>query len=277
MSLQPGQTTLARPVSKDGIGLHTGSRSSLTLLPAAPHAGIVFICGSGAEIPATAEQVVDTRRCTTLGRGGARVMTVEHVLSALYGMGVDNVRIEVQGEEIPACDGSAQEWVKLIRRAGLRRLEAPREMLTLGKAVWVAEGDSWGVAAPAPRLTLAVGVDYGEEVVGRQTLWLPVTATRYARELAPARTFGFEHEVETLLAAGLARGGTRENAIVVRSDGYSAPLRFPDEAVRHKAMDALGDLALCGGRLRAHVALVRPSHRLTTELALALRQAGRIA
>ena len=273
MGSQPFQTTLARPVSKDGVGLHTGRRSSLTLLPAVSDAGIVFIC-DGVEIPATAEQVVDTRRATTLGQGEARVMTVEHLLSALYGLEMDNARIEVQGEEIPACDGSAREWVELIRGAGVRRLEAPRQTLTLAEAVWVGDGESWAIAAPAPRLTLAVGVDYGDTVVGRQVLWLPVTPARYARELAPARTFGFAHEVEALRAAGLAQGGTAENAVVVQPEGYSVPLRFPDEVVRHKAMDALGDLSLCGGRLQAHVTLVRPGHRLATKLAAALREVG---
>jgi UDP-3-O-[3-hydroxymyristoyl] N-acetylglucosamine deacetylase len=276
MSLPPRQTTLARSVSKAGIGLHTGRRSSLTLLPAAPDAGIVFICRSGEEIPAVAERVVETRRGTTLGQGEARVMTVEHVLSALCGRGVDNARLEVAGEEIPACDGSAQEWVELIRQAGVTRLDAPRKALKLAEAVWVGEGEAWGVAVPGVKFTLAVGVDFGEAVVGRQTWWGPVTPARYARELAPARTFGFAHEVEALLAAGLAQGGTAENAVVVTPEGYSVPLRFPNEAVRHKAMDAIGDLALCGGRLQAHVTLVRPSHRLVTKLALAMRQAGRL-
>lgn len=272
--MSPRQTTLARPVSKDGIGLHTGRESSLTLLPAAPDAGIVFICGSGAEIPAVAERVVETRRSTTLGQGGARVMTVEHVLSALWGLGVDNARIEVRGEEVPACDGSAREWVELVRQAGVTRLGAPRRALTLREAVWVGEGEMWAVAVPGEKFTLAVGVDFGESVVGRQTWWGSVTPARYARELAPARTFGFAHEVEALLAAGLGQGGTAENAVIVTADGYSVPLRFPDEVVRHKAMDAIGDLALCGARLQAQVTLVRPSHRLVTKLAGALREAG---
>jgi len=184
---------------------------------------------------------------------------------------VDNARIEIEGEEIPACDGSAREWVELIRQAGVRRLEMPAKTLSLREAVWFSEGESWAVAVPGPRFTLAVGVDYGDEVVGRQEMWLLVTPGRYARELAPARTFGFAHEIEALLAAGLAKGGSEENAIIVRPDGYSVPLRFSDEIVRHKAMDAIGDLALCGARLKVHVTLVRPSHRLTTGLARALR------
>ena len=281
MSPQPTQTTLARPVSTEGLGLHTGRSASLSLLPTDPGAGLVFHCG-GVAIPATAEHVVGTRRCTTLGRGEARVMTVEHLLSALYGMGVDNARIEIEGEEVPAGDGSAKGWVELIRRAGVKRLDSPRRPLAPAEAVWVADGQAdtagsaqgWAVAIPGPRLALAVGVDFGDATVGQQQLWLPVTPAHYARDLAPARTFAFAHEVEALREAGLAQGGTADNAVVVQPEGYSVPLRFPDEIVRHKAMDAVGDLALCGSRLRAQVVLVRPSHRLVTQLALALRKAG---
>jgi UDP-3-O-[3-hydroxymyristoyl] N-acetylglucosamine deacetylase len=277
MGSQPRQTTLARPVSKEGIGLHTGAVSALTLVPAAPNAGIVFVCPSGEEVAALADQVTSTARATALGRGGARAASVEHLLSALYGLGIDNVRVELHGEEVPACDGSAQEWVALIRRAGVRRLAARRRRVALREAVWVSEKDSWAVALPGARFTLAVGVDYGDPVVGRQELWLPVTPARYARDLAPARTFAFEHEVEALLAAGLARGGSEENALVVGPTGYSRPLRFPDEAVRHKAADAVGDLALCGFRLAAHVVLVRPSHRVCVMLARELQGLGALA
>jgi UDP-3-O-[3-hydroxymyristoyl] N-acetylglucosamine deacetylase len=271
MSLQPRQTTLAQSVSMTGVGLHTGARSTVTLLPAAADAGIVFVFPSGARLPATAEHVVSTQRGTTLGADGVEVATVEHLLSALYGLGVDNVEVALDGKEIPAGDGSAQDWVELIGVAGVEVLEAHTAPLRLARAVWVGEGETWAVATPAMGLSLAVGIDFGDAVVGRQELWLPITPERYAVELAPARTFGFLHEVEALRAAGLARGGTEENALVVTSDGYLTPPRFPDEAVRHKAMDAVGDLALCGGRLEASVTLIRPSHRLVTELARALR------
>ncbi len=274
MGSQPRQTTLARPVSTEGIGLHTGAVSALTLLPAAPNAGIVFVCPSGEEVPALADHVTSTARATTLGRGGARAASVEHLLSALYGLGIDNVRVELHGEEVPACDGSAREWVALIRQAGVQRLGAPRRRVTLRGAVWAGEKDSWAVALPASRFTLAVGIDFGDPVVGRQDLWLSVTPGRYARELAPARTFAFQHEVEALLAAGLAKGGNEENALVVGPAGYSRPLRFPDEAVRHKAADAVGDLALCGFRLAAQVVLVRPSHRVCVMLARELQGIG---
>lgn len=275
MSLQPSQTTLARPVSETGIGLHTGAKSALTLLPAAADTGLVFVCAGGVEIPATAEYVVDTRRGTTLGRDESRLSTVEHVLSALYGMGLDNVRIEIEGPEVPALDGSARPWVDLLRRTGKRRLVAPRRELALREAVWAGEGDCWAVATPGRELSLAAGIDFGDAVVGRQSLWLPVTPARYARDLAPARTFAFASEVEALRAAGLAQGGSLENTLVVGPDGYLNAPRFPDEAVRHKTMDAVGDLALCGFRLRAQVTLVRPGHKVCVALALRLRAMAR--
>ncbi len=274
MRLLARQTTLAQPVSLDGLGLHTGAQCSLTLQPAPPDAGLVFLCPSGARVPALAEYVVETRRCTTLGSANTRISTVEHLLSALFGLGVDNALLSISGPEVPACDGSAREWVAVLRRAGLRRLEAPRRELVLSEPVWVGEGEAWGVATPASRFTLFVGVDFGDAVIGRQRHWLPVTPGRYVRELAAARTFCFAHEVEALRAAGLAQGGSLENALVVGPEGYSQPLRLPDEPVRHKAMDAVGDLALCGGRLRAHVTLVRPSHRLNVALARAVRAAA---
>jgi len=271
MRSQARQTTLARPVSKEGFGLHTGAPSSLTVRPAGPGTGLVFLLRSGERLPATAEQVVETQRCTTLGSAKSRIGTVEHLLSALFGLGVDNAEIAVDGEEVPACDGSAREWVALVRGVGVVRQEAPREELALLAPVWVEEGEAWAMAVPAPRFALSVGVDFGDPVVGRQAVSLTVTPARYARELAPARTFCFQEEIEELLAAGLAKGGSEENAVVIGPEGYSQPLRFPDEPVRHKAMDAVGDLALCGFRLRAHVILGRPSHRLNVALAGALR------
>lgn len=267
------QTTIARPVARQGIGLHTGASSTLTLLPADPDAGIIFVSESGVEIPALADHVVATNRATTLGLGAGRVQSVEHLLSALYALGVDNVRAVVAGPEVPACDGSAREWVSLIRRAGRRGLGRPRPAGALPGPVWTGEGESWAMAWPAHRLLVAVGVHFPETAVGRQGLWLALTGRRYTEELAPARTFAFEWELESLRASGMARGGGAENAFAVGQTGYSGPLRFPDEVVRHKALDLIGDLALCGRRVKAQVVAVRPSHGGNVALARALRKA----
>ena len=274
MSTRGEQSTVARPVSKRGIGLHTGEKCAVALLPAEPNAGVVFVCGGGEEVPATAEYVVGTERGTTLGSGKARVGAVEHLLGALYGMGVDNARVEVRGPEVPACDGSAQEWVDLLRESGQRRLGVGREVGKLREGVWAGDGAAWAVAMPgAGGLSLAVGVEYEGTAVGRQTLWLRLTRGRFMRELAPARTFALTEELETLREAGLARGGGKENAFAVGRGGYSGPLRFADEVVRHKTLDLVGDLALCGWRFEGQVVAVRPSHRVNAALARGVRAA----
>lgn len=258
---------------KQGIGLHTGAKTAVALLPAQADEGIIFLSESGAEIPATADHVVATDRAVTLGLGDARVRTVEHLLGAIYGMGLDNVRVSLNGPEAPACDGSAREWVELLRQAGRRRLSRRRAVHVLARPVWAAEDDSWAMALPARGLSVTVGVDFSGTVIGRQLVCLPLTAGRFAAEVAPARTFAFEHELGALRAAGLAQGGGVENAFVVGPAGYSGPLRFPDEIARHKTLDLVGDLALCGHRFEAQVVALRPSHRVNVALAKALRAA----
>lgn len=273
MSTPAEQTTVAAPVTRRGVGLHTGARTALRLLPAEPNAGIVFVTRSGAEIPATADHVAASERATTLAAGEASVRSVEHLLAALYALGPDNVRIEVDGPELPACDGSALEWVGALAEAGQRPLGVPRRSARLPHPVWAGQGASWSVAVPADRLALAVAVEFEGTVAGRQVLWVDSVRERFERELAPARTFALADEVARLRAAGLALGGGADNAFAVGPDGYSGPLRFPDEVVRHKALDLIGDLALCGARFEAQVFAVRPSHSANVQLARALRAA----
>ncbi len=273
MAIAAQQTTLARPVTRQGIGLHTGSEGSVTLLPAGANVGIVFVSESGVQIPAGVDWVVDTERATSLGRGEFVVRGAEHLLAALYALGVDNATIAVGGPEVPAGDGSAREWVALLRKVGRKRLGAPRRVYRLSESVWAARDDAWAAAMPAAELALGVAVEYMGTAAERQTLWLPLTGKRFAEELAPARTFCLQEEYQALLAAGLAQGGSLENAFVLGADGYSGPLRFPDEVVRHKALDLVGDLALCGCRFIGQVIAIRPSHRLNVELASKLRAA----
>ena len=273
MGRQAEQTTIARPVVETGIGLHSGETCVVSLLPAEPDAGIAFVIGRRV-IPARTDYVVDTQRGTTLGRGAARVGCVEHLMAALYGMEIDAARVEVEGPELPACDGSAAEWVKILRKAGLARLGAKRDVPRLRRGVWAADGVTWAMAGPGgDGLSLAVGVDFENTAAGKQALWLRLNRRSFARELAPARTFALEGELEALRNRGLAKGGSAENAFAVGADRYSGPLRFEDEVVRHKALDVLGDLALCGRRFRGHVVAVRPCHRTNVALARALLQA----
>ena len=266
------QTTIARPVMKTGLGLHTGERCAVSLQPAEPNAGVVFVSDSGEAIPATADCVVETQRGTTLGVGGATVGCVEHLMAALYGLGVDNARLEMSGPETPACDGSARQWVELIQHAGIVSLGAPRRAGRLESVVWAGDETGSVVAIPGGAgLTLAVAVRYEGTVADRQSLHLRVTPRRFASQIAPARTFVMDHELTALRAMGLARGGSEENAFTVGPEGYSGVLRFEDEVVRHKALDLIGDLALCGWRFDGLVVAVRPSHRMNVELAGALR------
>jgi len=270
MGTHAEQTTIARPVIETGVGLHSGETCSVSLLPAEPDAGSAFSVGRRV-IPARTDYVVDTQRGTTLGRGTARVGCVEHLLAALYGMEIDAVRVEVKGPELPACDGSAAEWVKLLRKAGLARLGAKRNVHTLRRGVCAAEGATWEMAGPAKDgLWLAVGVEFENTVAGKQAFWLRVNRRSFARDLAPARTFALEGELAALRNQGLAKGGSEQNAFAVGVHRYSGPLRFEDEVVRHKALDLLGDLALCGRRFRGQVVAVRPSHRANVALARAL-------
>lgn len=265
------QRTLRSAVRVEGVGVHTGKRSRVTVQPAQENTGITFLA-SGQQIPALAEYVVGTDRCTTLGRDGVRVMTVEHLLSALAGMGVDNALIEVEGEEIPVLDGSAMPWVERFREAGLVEQAAPRPRVRLAQPVSVMAGDRGLWAVPHPERMLIAAVHYAHPLVGTQVAWFPLDKIDYSEEIAPARTFGFWEEVEALLARGKALGGSLDNALVIFPDRYSTPLRFPDEVLRHKVLDLLGDLALVGAQVEALLVAVKPSHTLNTAFAIALRQ-----
>lgn len=271
--------TLARPVTVAGVGLHTGARVSATLAPAeSPGAGIVFrVASSGGgeqEIAALASNVVDTSRCTVLGVAGARVSTVEHLLSALAGLGTSDVMIGVNGSELPIGDGSARVWTDALAEAGLRTLGENTGPLTLSEAAIVYGPKGAFVAAyPAGETRFTVATQFDHPLAGTQVArWEPGRPDQaFVRHVAPARTFGFVEEIEALRAAGLARGGSLDNALVVYQDRYSSPLRFVDELARHKLLDLVGDLALVGRPVVADVVAVRPSHRLNVELARCLQ------
>jgi UDP-3-O-acyl-N-acetylglucosamine deacetylase len=291
------QQTLAGAVELSGVGIHSGEPGSVRILPAPVNSGLTFVVGR-VEIPAAASYVLSTRRCTVLGREGAAVSTVEHLLAALYGLGIDNARMEVAGPEIPILDGSAGPFVQEILAAGLQEQDAPARSLTLSRPLWSgAEGASADapsvLALPAEGLTVTVAVDFCRAGVERQVFTLALLAApsseppgglepeelgaasraNFVSELAPARTFCFEDEVAALLAAGHGLGGSLENTLVVSERGTSTPLRYPDELARHKALDLLGDLALVGARLNAHVIALRAGHTLHVAMANAIGKA----
>lgn len=274
-SNRPGtsQHTLAASLTYVGIGLHSGRRVSLTLRPAAAHTGINFIRtdvapGQGL-IPARWYNVVDTDLCTVIGNEhGVILATVEHLMAALQGCGVDNVTVLVDGPEVPIMDGSAGPFVDLIRRTGLRALPACRSGIWIHRPIEVREADRRAVLLPSFEPRITVEIEFPEAVIGAQALTLHLNRDGFLDEVAAARTFGFEQDIDWLRERGKARGGSLRNAVVVGEEGVLNPegLRFPDEFVRHKALDALGDLALAGVPVLGHYYGFKSGHALNTAL-----------
>jgi len=271
--------TVARATSLEGVGLHLGMPCRLTFLPAPSGAGIIFrradLPGSPL-IAARVEHAVLTERRTQLGKEPVAVHTVEHVLAAVLAREVDDVVIELSGPEPPVMDGSAQPFVDALREGGIAEQAGDVQYLELPVPVRVSDGDSVYEAVPASALELDVTIDFPHPLIGIQHGRYRVTAESFERELARARTFGFTHEVDALRAKGLIRGASTQNAVVVGDDGIvENALRWPDEFVRHKAMDCVGDLALAGARVRARVQTTRPSHRGTVLLVRAMKEAAK--
>jgi UDP-3-O-[3-hydroxymyristoyl] N-acetylglucosamine deacetylase len=248
------QRTIKTSINCSGVALHSGSKVSLTLLPADADTGIIFkrtdIAGKGAEIPALWDHVVDTRMCTTLGnKEGVTIGTVEHLMAALSGCGVDNVLIELNGPEVPIMDGSSQPFVFLVDCVGVVEQNSPRRVIRVLKTVSVKDGAA--MISPGSHLSLDFEIDFDNDMVSKQSLSIGVVNGSFAKELARARTFGFLHEVEALRAAGLVKGGSLDNAVVVSGDKVinEEGLRYDDEFVRHKVLDAIGDLYLSGAQI----------------------------
>jgi UDP-3-O-[3-hydroxymyristoyl] N-acetylglucosamine deacetylase/3-hydroxyacyl-[acyl-carrier-protein] dehydratase len=269
-----GRRTIAAEASVSGVGLHLGRPCRLTFRPATPGTGIVFHRTDrpgDAPIPAHVRVAVDAERRTQLGDGEAALHTVEHVLSAVGGLAIDDLHIDLDGPEPPIADGSAQPFLEALLGAGVVRHGGRAGWLVLRAPIRVEDGESVYEARPAPGLTLEVRIDFPHPAIGAQAGRYTVTPESYARELAPARTFGFVHEVEALRARGLVQGASLENAIALDATGVvGGALRWPDEFVRHKALDCVGDLVLAGSRVRAHITAHRPSHRGTIALVRAL-------
>ena len=269
MDLHPfRQRSFRHRASLEGIGLHSGAKVRITLSPAPADSGIVFV-RDGVEIPALAEFVVDTTMNTSLGRHGVRIGTVEHLLAALAGCGIDNARIEVDGPEIPIMDGSSEPFVQLARRAGIHELRQSRRFLLVRKAVTVTDGDKLARLAPARgKFSISYTIDFRHPLITDQSYRMDLTERSFQKDISRARTFGFKRDVERLHQAGLARGGSLDNAVVVDDFNILNPdgLRFPDEFVRHKILDALGDLSLIGMPVLGHLTAVKSGHALNHQL-----------
>ncbi len=260
------QATLKTSATMLGRGLHTGKDSSITIHPADPNSGVVFVTERG-QIPASAKYVHDTRRGTNLANGDAEINTVEHLLSALAGSGVDNARIETTGPEIPIGDGSALPFVELIESAGIVLQSENARIIHLPHPVWIAVGDKYLLAVPADNFRVSAFIAFTHPMIGEQAVSFDIDPAVYKREVAPARTFCTSVEIDMILSQGLGQGGSMDNVVVAYDDSYSVPLRFSDEFVRHKVLDLIGDLSLIGGRLCADITAIKSSHTLNTSLA----------
>jgi UDP-3-O-[3-hydroxymyristoyl] N-acetylglucosamine deacetylase len=282
------QRTLKSRIPCVGNGLHTGRRVRLTLLPAHAGHGIVFRrTDLGRDIPATHDRVVDTKLCTTIGEGSARVGTIEHLMAALAGAGVDNILIELDGPEVPIMDGSAAPFSFLLECAGVVSLNTPRKVIEILRPVRITNGSAFAEFRPfdaktgrtaVPTLDLEVSIDFADAAIGRQTRTLRLTPENFREAVAPARTFALASDIDRLRELGLAKGGSLDNAIVVDGSKVLNPggLRMKDEFAAHKLLDAVGDLALAGAALHGRYIANRPGHSLNHKLLKALfaRQAA---
>ncbi len=269
------QTTIQRKVSCAGIGVHSGVRARLTLLPAPANSGIRFVrvdlpAGTG-EILAHADCVSDTQLGTTLANAhGATVAVVEHLLAAISGLGIDNLLIEIDAPELPIMDGSSSVFYELLMKAGQKTQGSARRRIRILETVEVREGPKRASLAPANSdvLTLRARIEYTDQLIGVQQMAMRLAPGMFARDLAFARTYGFARDVEMLRSMGLARGGSLENAVVIGEDGILNPegLRVEDEFVRHKMLDAVGDLALAGAPIAGDYDAVQPGHGLNNKL-----------
>jgi UDP-3-O-[3-hydroxymyristoyl] N-acetylglucosamine deacetylase len=274
-----GQTTLVSAIERQGVGLHSGIATTVTLRPAEPSQGRYFVrtdLPGQPAVPASLAAVNPTLLSTELRQGEASVRTVEHLLAALVGLGIDNARIDITGPEVPLLDGSALGWVEAIYQAGQQELDAPRRVAHLERPVTIHHGDAFVAAFPAPVARFTYGIDFEVAAIGNQWFsWSPSVAPfspeGFATAVAPARTFGLAHQIEQLRANGLIQGGSLDNALVCGEEGWlNPPLRFENEPARHKMLDLIGDLSLLGGLPMAHIVAYKASHRLHGELAAAL-------
>lgn len=264
------QTTLKSRLSLSGVGVHTGKAVSIHFSPAEPDTGVVFQrideAASGRFIRALAAEVGETDLCTGLGDpAGDHIATVEHLMAALSAMGIDNVAIEIDGGEVPIMDGSAADFVEAFRQAGIETLDEKRRYIRIVKPVRIDMGGSWAEFLPYDGTRFEVEIDFDSPAIGRQSFATDMSADIFAREVARARTFGFMRDVERLWAAGFALGSSLENSVVIGEDHgviNMEGLRYADEFVRHKMLDAVGDLALAGARFIGCFRSYRGGHRL---------------
>jgi UDP-3-O-[3-hydroxymyristoyl] N-acetylglucosamine deacetylase len=264
------QTTISKPIKTKGVGLHTGVAVNIRLKPAPANTGYIFVRTDldNFEIPASIEYVSHCSYATTLMRRGVVLSTCEHLLSALRGTGVDNCFIELDNIEIPILDGSSEEWVSLIEKAGIKGLNSARRTLKVLKKVKFEEDGRKMSIQPSDRFEIECVIDFPHPFIRRQSFHFVLDNGSFGKQIASARTFGFTHEIEMLRKANLALGGSLDNAIVLTQDGMlnETPLRFDDEFVRHKVLDIIGDVALLGMPVEAKITAEKSGHAVHAAL-----------
>lgn len=265
--------TLKKTTRLEGLGVHTGEPSAITLAPGEPGEGIIFLSG-GTRIPATLENVSSSERRTDLSAGGRTVMTAEHVLSALFGMGVDDAIVAVEGPEIPFFDGSALPLARAIADAGIDEGPGEPARITFDEEIVLRFGDTVFRLYPMENLELSCSIIYDHPFIRKQEARFKITPEIYLGEIAPARTFIFQEEAQEILSRGLGKGGSLDCVLVITKEGYMNEPRFEDEPVRHKLVDMIGDLALTGARLFMGIEAKRPGHRTNHALGGFLREKG---
>ncbi len=266
--MKRNQHTIGKDVTYKGLGLHSGMPVTMTMHPAAPGAGIIFKRSDlpgGPEVPAQSRYITNTLRATTLEKGEAKVFTVEHVLSALYALQIDNCVIEMDSPEPPVGDGSAKTFCDMVQEAGIETQDEMISILTLDTSAAVYEDNKFITALPYDGLRITFTSINPHPLLGTQMRDVVIDHDSYMKEIAPARTIGFTWELEAMRKMGLGKGGTLENAVVYSETECLSQLRFPDELVRHKILDILGDISLVGP-LHAHIIAVLGSHKLNAEL-----------
>jgi len=268
------QHTIRKPVSLEGVGLHSGKTVRVALSPAPADSGIVFRAGEhGEPIAATPESVVDSHYATTIGRNGVRIQTIEHLMAAAAGLGIDNLEVRVDGVELPAADGSAKPFVQLMLAAGRAPQGARQRPLRIPHPIGAGNGGRWIQIVPAETFRISYTLDNDHPAIGTQVLsWTP-TEDSFIADYAPARTYGFLKDLGFLRKSGRALGGSLDNTIVIGKSATLNGLRYRDEFVRHKVLDLIGDLALLGRRITGHVIARNAGHALNFELVVAVQRA----
>ena len=265
------QRTIRRQVQTEGVGLHSGASVQLTLSPAAADTGVIFRAPDGTLIPAVLDRVVDGHFATTIGSFGVKVRTIEHLMAAAAAMGIDNLLVDVSANELPAMDGSSRPFVELLASAGRVTLPATRRPLVIEEPVRVEEGTRWIQVLPAESFRISYTLDHDHPAIGLQVASFVVTEEVFAEQIAPARTYGFLRDMGVMRRNGLALGGSLDNAVVVgKRSVLNETLRYPDEFVRHKILDLIGDLALLGRPLVGHVIARNGGHALNHQLMAAI-------